>query len=101
MKGIRKRPEGAKVDKEVLGQAEKGRLVPNRTWKARPAHANSYHSHRFSMEIYSQLLKSEAMGCRKHPTDFRGFLAIALLNNTCFAGSKKNKKQRLLHVLSQ
>lgn len=53
------------------------------------------------MERYSLLLESEAKGCRKHPTEFRGFLALALLNNTCFAGRKKHKKQRLLHVFSQ
>lgn len=51
-------------------------------------------THRFSMETFFQLLQSEAKGCRKHSTDFRGFLAIALLNNTCFAGRKKHKKAK-------
>lgn len=46
------------------------------------------------MEIYSQQLQSEAKGCWRHPTDFRGFLAIALLNNTCFAGRKKHKRAK-------
>lgn len=81
----------------MLGPAGKGRVAANPTWKARSAHVKSSYSHNYSTEMYPQPLESEATDCRMHPIEF---LAMALLNNPCFAGRKKHKKQRLLHILS-
>lgn len=75
-------------------------VVANPTWKAISAYVKSSHSHSYCMEMYPQLLESEATGCRKDPGELIGFLAVALCNSLCFAGRKKHKKQRLLHILS-